>query len=252
MTNVLQGKPYVGPGTALSPVVWVEDAGRAHAMAIQRLLQIPTCSPASATSATTTTTSKSGSTAGEQRQEQKQERQQEGSQQDDGSAIAGRAFHLSHDPITDPFLYADFAGGTAFPPLPSLQQSGGSSSGDAGSGSGESAAHGQGQGQRGGGTAVNAYGMPVVGSVPRWLIGGLARVNEFTGRVFGVAVIDPRLFKGETKGNGRWRAGRQTVGTVGGTRGQSRNRLGQPRRQHANGCCMHGRASLLGFCFRGP
>lgn len=193
MTNALEGKPYVGPGTALSPVVWVEDAARAHALAIQRLLQLPASAPGSAT---TTTTSKSGSSDGEQRQEQ----QQEGSQQDDGRAIAGRAFHLSHDPITDGFVYADFAGGTAVPPLSSLQPSGSRA---------ESAA--QGQGQQGGSTAVNAYGMPVVGCVPRWLIGGLARVNEFTGRAFGVAVIDPRLFMGERQASGGWRLARRAT-----------------------------------------
>lgn len=71
LKNVLDGKPYIGPGNAHVPFVWVEDAARAHVDAVEKLL----CS------------------------------------NPDAPRIHGRAYHLCHDPVRDPVRYSEFMGG---------------------------------------------------------------------------------------------------------------------------------------------
>ncbi|EFJ52486.1 hypothetical protein VOLCADRAFT_86632 [Volvox carteri f. nagariensis] len=70
--SILNGQPYIGPGVARVPFVWVEDAARAHVDAVEKLL-FP---------------------------------------KPDAPRIHGRVYHLCHDPVRDPFRYSEFAGGS--------------------------------------------------------------------------------------------------------------------------------------------
>ncbi|GFR40072.1 hypothetical protein Agub_g615 [Astrephomene gubernaculifera] len=138
--NILAGKPYVGPGDVQVPFVWVEDAARAHVDAVERLLFPQPGAP----------------------------------------RIHGRAYHLAHDPVSDPLLYREFVGGPLV--TPADRKSAEVRAAEAAAGVQDPLSAG-----------VNAYGLRCNSPVPLPLIRVLAAVNEWVGRRFGVALLHPSM-----------------------------------------------------------
>lgn len=183
MFHVARGDPFAGPGLSVPAPVWVEDAARAHALALEHLLFPPTPPSTASTSHPTTSSSASNSPAPPPR-------------------INGRAFHLAHDMANEPFLYGEFVGASLAPtrphvPQPVKQQQQQTES-DKGSSSSSSSsaltpllplAPPLQQG-------LNAYGLPPCRPLPRWLVGLMAAANEWVGQRLGMTLVDPFLRPG--------------------------------------------------------
>lgn len=178
MYHVARGDPFAGPGLSVPAPVWVEDAARAHALALEHLLFPPT--PASTATTTTSSGAGSGPAAPPPR-------------------IQGRAFHLAHDMARDRFLYGEFVGAALASnrpqvPLPAKQQQQNQrSASDKSSSSSSGSELPPPPAQQPG---VNAYGLPPCRPLPRWLVGLMATANEWVGQRLGMVLVDPFLRPG--------------------------------------------------------
>ncbi|KAG2448879.1 hypothetical protein HYH02_006228 [Chlamydomonas schloesseri] len=156
--QILAGQPWIGPGQVRVPFVWVEDAARAHVLAAEQLLW-PQLGP-------------------------------------DGKPVRrihGRAYHITHDPVRDPFLYHEFGGGlpTSGEELAALgiterphadiikaeQEAGVFTTRDCAA---LRAAR------------VSSYGCAANSSIPFPVVWLLARLNFWVGQRFGIVLVDGR------------------------------------------------------------
>jgi hypothetical protein len=155
VTAVLSGMPFIAPGTTTAPFVWVEDAAAGHAAAIAALL-FPPPPPAS----------------GPPR-----------------PRPGGRAYHLAHDPVADPFLHREWAGGPVASEAELRAATGFARGGDARVAAAEAAEGCAGAPPPG----VNAYGMAAAWGLPLRLLRALAAVNAAAGRYLGLPLINAQL-----------------------------------------------------------
>ncbi|PNH09705.1 hypothetical protein TSOC_003687 [Tetrabaena socialis] len=140
-SSALEGKPFIAPGHVRVPFVWVEDAARAHVDAVEQLLFPQPGAP----------------------------------------RIHGRAYHLCHDPVRDPFLYREFGGAA-------LLQASLDAKHEAVRAAEEAA------GVRGPPPpTVNAYNMKINGGISYGIIRRLALVNYWLGQRLGFTLIDATL-----------------------------------------------------------
>ncbi|KXZ47088.1 hypothetical protein GPECTOR_38g325 [Gonium pectorale] len=140
MTYIMAGRDFSGPGDVRVPFVWVEDAARGHVDAVEQLL-FP---------------------------------------RPDAPRIHGRAYHLCHDPVRDPFTYQEMLGGS-----PTAQSAFGPR--HASVKAKEAAAGVQDPPPAG----LNAYGRRLNKKLSYKLVRVLALVNYWVAQRLGIVLIDP-------------------------------------------------------------
>ncbi|GLC34531.1 hypothetical protein PLESTB_001251200 [Pleodorina starrii] len=142
---ILEGQPHLAPGTTLTPFVWVEDCARAHVDAVEKLL-LP---------------------------------------EPDAPRIHGRAYHICHDPVRDPFTYGEFMGG------PLTNESSSAAAAVARKDPAVKAAERAAGVQDPPAPGRNAYGRRCAACWPVRFLRALAHVNQYVGQRFGVVLLHP-------------------------------------------------------------